>query len=114
MNEEEKEAIDTLKRVINEDTGVISDDIQDDEIETILGLINKQQKEIEDLKMQNYIIRDMNLTVRRSKEVFDEIYIRKDKITEIIQEITSYAFTSLEEKEKHNYAIYQLKRLLEE
>ena len=50
MNEEEKEAIDKLKSVINNDTGVISDDIQDDEIETILGLINKQQKEIERLK----------------------------------------------------------------
>ena len=40
--------------------------------------------------------------------------VHKDKITELIQEIESYAYTSIEEKEKQDYAIYELKRLLGE
>ena len=80
MSEEEKEAIDTLKRVIDEDTGVISDDIQDDEIEIILNLIDKQQQEIEELRKINNKYNDMKYFA-----MVADRYISKDKIKEKIE-----------------------------
>ena len=85
MTEVEKKAIENIKEMIelHDDNCLITTDDDFECLKVLLCLIEKQQKEIEDLKMQNHIIRDMNLTVRLSEEVFDETYIRKDKIKEL-------------------------------
>ena len=45
---------------------------------------------------------------------FEENYISKDKIKEKIEEITSYAYTSAEERDCQDYAIQLLKEVLGE
>ena len=89
-------------------------------IDLLLKAYEKQQKGIEELKHDNSILCEIAYTGKRIQLPYTMVYtgtdnfISKDKIRELIQEIESYAYTSLEEKEKQDYAIYELKRLLEE
>lgn len=125
MNEEEKKARAFLRFYVSD----IKDEYFDRDYhidkkfaETILKLIEKQQKELEELKTitreyESYKLGEGNKIMIASKEwfnngYFEENFINKDKIEGLIQEIESYAYTSLEEKEKQDYAIYELKRLL--
>ena len=63
-------------------------------------LLDKQENEIKFLKGE--------------LEIQEGRYISKDKIREKIEEITSYAYTSVEERECQTYARQVLKDLLEE
>lgn len=135
MNEEEKEAIKTIKSFKNMkwynhafDKGVeILTEEERREIDIVINLIEKQQKEIEDLKAitreyESYKVGEGNNIVIASKNwfvdgFFEEYlnkYISKDEIKEKIEEITSYAYTSAEERDCQDYAIQVLKELLGE
>lgn len=81
MSEEEKKAITYLKFYIERD--VMYEDTHYEQIKTILNLIEKQQKEIEELKKPKYIINCETGTVTPIHNNF----ISKDKIREIIKEI---------------------------
>lgn len=91
------------------------------EIDIIINLIDKQQQEIKVLKLitqeyEAYKCGKDNQIMIASKEWFDngyfkENYISKDKIIEKIEEITSYAYTSAEERDCQDYAIQVLKEI---
>ena len=97
------------------------------EIDIVINLIEKQQKEIEDLKTitreyEAYELGEGNKIMIASKEWFADgffknflsNYISKDKIKEKIEEITSYAYTSVAERDCQDYAIHVLKELLQD
>jgi len=89
MNEEEKKAIEYLKdlRFEKQAFSISKDDFEEvKQIETILKLIEKQQKEIEELRQWKYTIdtyedldklKELDLIKIKGKE-----YISKDKIRE--------------------------------
>lgn len=81
MTKEEKEIIDKLKK---EDIENIQETMSDtfyllsiEELKTVLNLIEKQQKEIKELKKE---IKDWKFTAK----YVDENYIAKDEIKEIV------------------------------
>ena len=100
MSEEEKQAIECLKW----------DMLDSEQINIILNLIDKQQKEIEEKEMLIKILRK----TKPIEEVFHDLikekeYISKDKIREFIKERTkpeTYNFKTISVKE--------LQELLEE
>lgn len=53
MNKEEQIAIETLKEVASDNFDTLGDDISPKMAQNILNVINKQQKEIEELKEKN-------------------------------------------------------------
>ncbi len=75
MNEEEKKAIERLKLFEYRYVLVQNDDKV---IETILNLIKRWQKEIEELKFDNYMVGKWN-------EYLDKDCISKNRIKEIIK-----------------------------
>ena len=82
-------------------------------IDIVLNLIEKLQKENEELKEQKEI--DMYLIGDSiSKEIVKRDYIPKDKIRDKLDEIMSYTFTSIEERHQQNYAYDRIRELLEE
>lgn len=124
---EEKEAIEYLKEICNDYIRFFGEEdakkcVDYKRSKALIDLIEKQQKELEDLKTitreyESYKLGEGNKIMIASKEwfnngYFEENFINKDKIKGLIQEIESYAYTSLEEKEKQDYSIYELKRLL--
>lgn len=121
MNEEEKQAVEKMQYIldlINKNGQYTADEKDIKHLIVITNLIIKYQKEIEELKERNQTcIKEsdlMNAVFFLMNRNDMSNYISKDKIKGLIQEIESYAYTSLEEKEKQDYAIYELKRLLEE
>ena len=129
MNEEE--AIERLKERVKLDRKIRNNKIESDyeqfcenecqAIETILNLADKQHKEIK--KEKNRIMELAELLDKQENEIKflkgeleiqEGRYISKDKIREKIEEITSYAYTSVEERECQTYARQVLKDLLEE
>lgn len=104
MSEEEKEAIEELKetiKYINKNGSMYCDNEDKDNMRILLNLIEKQQKEIEELgdrKAENYY---------HWKHL-------EAKIINKIEGITSYAYTSAEERDCQDYAIQALKELLGE
>ena len=72
-----KEAIETLKEVASDDFDTLGDDISPKMARNILNLIDKQQKEIEELNFENHMLKKWN-------EQLDRNCISKDKIREII------------------------------
>lgn len=83
-------------------------------IDLLLKAYEKQQKEIEKgQKINKMYMITCNRGYGKTYNILKG-YISEYKIKELIQEIESYAYTSLEEKEKQDYAIYELKRLLGE
>lgn len=117
MELSEEEIIRNVKRII--EYKVISNYINNYDCRVIQGLLDlyyKQQKEIEELKKQNYeIVKELKPRVQiDDTEYIERNFISKDKIREKIEEITSYAYTSVEERECQTYARQVLKDLLEE
>lgn len=113
MNKKEKDAIKYLEFLSNEKCECEACQRAKKEYKTILNLLDKQQKEIEDLKVIADDIKDHRIVYVDTPE-FEEKYISKDKIREKMQEIMSYAYTSAEERHCQNYAYDRLKELLEE
>ena len=105
MTKEEKEIIDKLKK---EDIENIQETMSDtfyllsiEELKTVLNLIEKQQKEIKELKKE---IKDWKFTAK----YVDENYIAKDEVIELINKRNSgIGYTSLE-------CIEDIEKLLEE
>ena len=83
MREEEKKAIEEVKEVIKIDKERRIVTIYDkkplfrDQLQIIIDLINKQQKEIEDLKEQN---------TQLANYLYDSYYVSVDKIREKIEQ----------------------------
>lgn len=112
MTEEENKAIAYLKRHIIPYYGY-KGRIEFMLNDVILNLIEKLQKENEELKEQKEI--DMYLIGDSiSKEIVKRDYIPKDKIRDKLDEIMSYTFTSIEERHQQNYAYDRIRELLEE
>lgn len=118
MNEEEKIAFNFYKGCNENDLKRFDDfsEVTKKQIkytETLLNLIEKQQKEI--VRLQNIIKRDILQDLISIEKVnIYKNYVSKDKIKEKIEEITSYAYTSAEERDCQDYAIQVLKELLGE
>lgn len=133
MNEEEKRAIEWLKNATFFSARIYAP--------SILNLIEKQRKEIEELKKPKYLynantgeitrienekgidknkIEELSAEIEElKKENFDTVYIQaienyKAKIREKIREISSYTIHDKEEERQQDYAIERLKELLEE
>ena len=121
MSEEENKAIVLLTelRGVYEATaedynfrGTLSihvDEDDSDAIKTILELVEKQQKELEDYKSGYFF-------TAKQMHYIDEDYISKDKIIDKIKEIGSETQYLLNDKgeTKQNYAIRKFYELLEE
>ena len=97
MNEEEKQALEIIKGLGFEDYDwwVQSDyvkghadevvSIVENALNTIIELIEKQQKEIEELKSRKYIL---NAKTQEIKEIpISDDYVSKDKIIEKIKKL---------------------------
>ena len=76
MSEEENIAIETLKEVASDDFDTLGDDISPKMAQNVLNVINKQQKEIEELKQEKEYL---NCII----ESDEDNYINKDKIREL-------------------------------
>ena len=76
-------------------------------LETILNLIEKQQKEIEALKL-------VHETYKEEIESIEDRYISKDKIRESIKELEEMKVSGTTFETAKNFAIRNLKELLEE
>ena len=83
---------------------------KNNQIQTILNLIDNQQKEIEELKKPKYII---NCKTNEITKLTND-FISKDKIREKMEEIMGYTFTTSEERHCQDYAYDRLKELLKD
>ena len=111
MTSEEKQVISKLRESIEYDKQHRIETIYDKEvielrnnIELVLDLIEKQAKEIEELNKQ----------YDQLTQYFVKNHVAKDKIRDKLDEIMSYAFTSIEEIHQQNYAYDRIRELLEE
>lgn len=90
MSEEEKKAIEYIKEFQKDLYGASSKNLMASYLDTIFNLINKQQKEIKELKKE---IKDWKFTAK----YVDENYIAKDEVIELINKRNSgIGYTSLE------------------
>lgn len=101
FTKEEKKAIELLKKLQKKTPYIIWGDgtpyNKNNQIQTILNLIDKQQKEIADEVLN-----------------FSNNYISKDKIREKIEELESLSKNITMQPSIYNYEIDLLKELLEE
>ena len=122
LSDEEKNAIEWLKSKINE--YVIKSEL-DENIGIILNLIEKQSKEIEELKKEYERVRagrnwlSEHITAQiATPELFDRLveenYISKDKIRLKMKQEMDKGYRLSEERHLQNYAYDRLKELLEE
>ena len=116
MSEEEKKALETVKEELQDQKeafkyyrGVLGL-YSNGKVETLLKLIDKLQKEIEELKKPKYIINCKTNEITKLSNDF----ISKDKIREKMREIMGYTFTTNEERHSQDYAYDRLKELLED
>ena len=102
MSEEEKEAMKNAKEVLKFTTYLA--DIGHKDLEILLNLIEKQQKEIQELNI---------LLKEKSKDIGHMVvnYISKDKIKE---KIKSYEGLKIMDKSAYEEQVKPLKELLEE
>lgn len=124
MNEQEKKTFKFLKGVYNLNFKMCS--MENADIKNIINIIEKLQKEIEDLKTitreyDAYELGEGNKIMIASKEwfnngYFEEHYISKDKIKEKIKDLRQYEKEIKDEKDFEYYAtlriIITLKKLL--
>ena len=124
MSEEEKEAYNYLSQIM------FDDETTEKYVNTLLGLIEKQQKEIEELKQITSLYNSYEVPAERKiviadseffvKGFFKKNFIAKDKIREKIKELAEQmkAICKKEDCEDFEceefYAIQILKDLLEE
>ena len=125
MTEEEKKAIKSMKKFARYKDSMSA--VSASEMNIILNLVEKLQKENEELR-QNYDIATTEMEELKeqkkidmyligdsiSKEIVKRDYIPKDKIRDKLDEIMSYTFTSIEERHQQNYAYDRIRELLEE
>ena len=113
MSEEEKKAIETIEELLRSDEPICEDMLKHQEIDAmrkLLNLIEKQQKEIEEIK-EEY----KNEQLAELKELNN--YIRKDKIRKKIKELEDNMILFTNDKEKFNrykYARDILEKILGE
>mgnify|MGYP003299918690 CR=1 FL=1 len=114
MSEEEKKAIETLKEVASDDFDTLGDDISPKMAQNILNLIDKQQKEIEELKYKYKKAMETNKCLYQfdNKTSIDKFYISKAKIREIFQFYIER--DSLFTDDTHKMAVIRLKDILQE
>ena len=130
MSEEEKQAIESLKKlkvgieILNSlgnslNSTDFEKDIEDIKaIDTVLNLIDRQQKEKEELHKEcNKLVNPSNLRFsyfdnKGQTQVVIYGFVSKDKIKAKMQEIISYTYNSEEEKLRQEYAYDRLKELL--
>lgn len=106
MDEEEKKAIDYFKNLDISFNTLLRIDLNGFKykLDTILNLIENQQKEIEELKHDNSILCEIAYTGKRIQPPYTMVYtgtdnfISKDKIKEKIEEITKEYYKLFEEK----------------
>lgn len=131
MNEEEKQAYNYLEKYIEWET--LGERNLEGDIKTILDLIKKQQKEIEDLKAvtrtyEAYNVGEGDKIVIASKEWFADgcfkdllsNYISKDKLQDImkkhkkvlVNELSNYPEDDIENRKAIQYALARLSFLL--
>lgn len=114
LSEEEKKAIELLKKLQKKTPYIIWGDgtpyNKNNQIQTILNVIDRQQKEIEESKKPKYIINCKTNEITKLSNDF----ISKDKIREKMREIMGYTFTTSEERYSQDYAYDRLKELLED
>ena len=102
MSEEEKKAIENLKK---------NRGVSFKEADVLSNLLEKQQKEIEDLnEIKQQICNEELIT----QDYVQKNFVQKDKIREKMREIMGYTISSSEERHCQNYAYDRLKELLEE
>ena len=106
----EEELLKNIKTNKNELLDINSKIYDDLDIELLINLIEKQQKEIEEASL----IMERQLEDICDLKDYISDCISKDKIRKMIKEIGTYTFDSEEEIKKFDYCIYLLKELLEE
>ena len=110
MSEEEK-ALETLKEVASDDFDTLGDDISPKMAQNILNVIDKQQKEIEELKQNRDEYKEEYKKLLNAR-YYD--YISKYKIREKIEELESLSKNITMQPSIYNYEIDLLEELLEE
>ena len=115
MNEEEKKAIVRAREYLTNPAGNY---LSDEEIETILGLIDKQQRI---MKSQEKIIMEQEKEIDKYKKqefgnLFNGRYISKDKIRDKIKELKECRMRAISDigLQIFNAEISMLEELLEE
>ena len=96
---EEEIAIETLKEVASDDFDILGDDISPKMAQNILNVINKQQKEKEELKQNRDEYKEEYKKLLNAR-YYD--YIRKDKIRAKIKELEDNMILFTNYKEKFN------------
>ena len=86
MTEEEKKAIETTKTLIEYAGDAYIPKKNREKLQILLNLIEKQQKEIEQLKVLEDDIKDKRIAYIDTPE-FENVFIRKDEIREKIKEL---------------------------
>lgn len=112
MIEEEKEAIERLDYFEPDD--LVECAMYRDCVEKIKKLIEKQQKEIEQLKNLYSDEKIRNTIIKKYRDVIEKDYISKDKIKEKIKELESHIWRDGYMTKFDEYAIHYLKELLGE
>ena len=117
LSDEEKKAVDELKKEINNPVEVPTDKFNTfilyniESARTILNLIEKQSKEIEELKLRNEALGDITIYNQKNS-------VSKDKIKAKIEELENQKRQWIEDRDnKHKdseiiYAIEVLQSLL--
>ena len=103
---EEENAIETLKEVASDDFDTLGDDISPKMAQSILNVISKQQKEIEELKEKNkkletQVAGDKIQRLEYQKFLVQD-FISKDKIRAKIKELEDNMILFTNYKEKFN------------
>lgn len=102
MNEEEKNTVEELEKQLRLSMNVddITTTIRNDEAQIILNLINKLQKENEELKESNRKLYEIGQEMCKQDKYTSENYIPvqkvKDKIEELIKEGRHYNANKIE------------------
>ena len=114
VNEEEKEAIKYLEFLSNEECECEACQRAKKEYKTILNLLDKQQKEIEELHKE--INQRIKLKIENEKCV-DRDFIYKGKIREKIKDYTEkakYPLVNSQSRREYTFGLKALIELLEE
>lgn len=116
MSDEEKKAIETLKSDLTFCKSLrkrYRDEQQEKDYETVLNLIEKQSKEIEELKENNELLQENYSSAHKDINWFCENYISKDKIKAKIEEISKEWAEGELDGEWYEFMKYHLESLLE-
>ena len=92
LNEEEKEAIETLKEVASDDFDTLGDDISPKMARNILSVINKQRKDIEE---KNIAINKMSKDISHQlKEIEEKSTIINQLLEDMKERANNFSFES--------------------